>query len=78
VNFFSSLYNSLASGVNGIDRFTAAFTALSVTVTDGKMWRSIGWLALGLVLMILGLFWLIRGPINSKIDAARAVAAKAA
>lgn len=30
-------------------------------LTDGKLWRSLGWLALGIVLMLLGLLWWL-GP----------------
>lgn len=78
MNFFTSLYSALAGSATGVDRLAAAVTAMGTTITDGKMWRSLGWLLLGIALMVLGLFWLIRGPINGKIDAARAAAAKAA
>jgi hypothetical protein len=34
-------------------------------VTDGKMWRSLGWLLLGVVLMLAGVLWWI-GPSASR------------
>lgn len=33
----------------------SAVAAFFATVTDGRMWRSLGWLVLGLVLTVIGL-----------------------
>jgi hypothetical protein len=35
--------------------------AIWTELTDGKMWRSVGWLLLGVALMLLGVAWWI-GP----------------
>lgn len=49
---------SLASPFSSIQN---ALTAFYDVVTNGKMWRSLGWVALGVVLMLLGLaMWI--GP----------------
>lgn len=36
-------------------------------VTNGKMWRSLGWLILGIVLMLLGVAWWI-GPSAARMS----------
>jgi hypothetical protein len=50
-------------------------TALGITsyLTDGKMWRSLGWLFLGIILMLLGVAWWI-GPAAARVSPAGAVA----
>lgn len=45
-----------------------------IGLTDGRMWRSLGWIVLGLVLMFAGVLLLLRKP----IAATAGVAAKAA
>jgi hypothetical protein len=42
-----------------------ALAAFYDKITDGKMWRSLGWLALGLVLMITGTALLLRRPLEA-------------
>jgi hypothetical protein len=44
-----------------------ALSAFYDKLTDYKMWRSLGWLALGLVLMIAGVALLLKGSITSEI-----------
>lgn len=44
-----------------------ALAAIYDKLTDYKMWRSLGWLALGLVLMIAGVALLLKGSITSEI-----------
>jgi hypothetical protein len=39
-----------------------ALGAIYDKITDGKMWRSLGWLALGMILMITGIALLLRRP----------------
>lgn len=52
-----------------------ALAAFYDKLTDGKMWRSLGWLALGLVLMIAGVALLLRGTLEQGVaGAVRAVA----
>ena len=38
-----------------------ALTAFYDVLTNGKMWRSLGWLALGVLLMLAGLAWMLMG-----------------
>ena len=42
-------------------------------LTDGRMWRSLGWLLLGIVLMLLGVAWWI-GPSAARRSPAAVVA----
>lgn len=42
-------------------------------LTDGKLWRSLGWLLLGIVLMLLGVLWWI-GPSAARRSPAGAAA----
>jgi len=39
----------------------AAVEGIWAELTDGKLWRSLGWLVLGIVLMLLAAGWMI-GP----------------
>lgn len=49
-----------ATGIN-VNSITDAVSAIWDKISDGKMWRSLGWLALGVFLIIFGLIlWL--GP----------------
>lgn len=57
---FPILVQKLIANLTGVDRLSGVATAGFATITNGKMWRSVGWLLLGVLLMILGLFWLIR------------------
>jgi hypothetical protein len=44
----------------------SALSAFYAKVTDGKMWRSLGWLALGVLLIIFGLvLWLGPGALKA-------------
>lgn len=55
---------SAATGTN-FSSIQNALTAFYDKVTDGKMWRSLGWLALGIVLMLVGVaMWI--GPSASR------------
>lgn len=57
------------ASVSPLTRFTDIATALSAfyaKVTDGKMWRSVGWLLLGVVLIIFGLvLWIGPGAVKA-------------
>ena len=50
--------SNAVGGVNGLGQ---AVTAAWTNLRDYKMWRSLGWLLLGIVLMFLGVAWWI-GP----------------
>ena len=43
-------------------------------ITDGKFWRSLGWLLLGITLMLLGVLWWI-GPSSARQGPAEAAGA---
>ena len=50
---------SAANPLQGLGDVAAALKAFYSAVTDGKMWRSVAWVLLGLVLMVSGiLLWL--------------------
>jgi hypothetical protein len=49
---------STAGGLAGIGTI---FEAVWTELTDVRMWRSLGWLVLGIILMLLGVAWWI-GP----------------
>lgn len=64
---FWDLVQKLIPGLSGVDRLSAVFAAAFGTISDPWMWRSIGWVIAGFVLMMVAVVWF-----------AAAVAAKAA
>lgn len=55
-----------------------SLTAFFATVTDGKMWRSLGWLILGLLIMAFGINLWLHNPLGraaGKVGGAAATAA---
>jgi predicted phage tail protein len=59
-----------AGGIPGASAFSSAANALTGfydVVTNGKMWRSLGWLLLGIVLMFIGIAMFI-GPSASRMS----------
>lgn len=48
---------------------TTVIEGIWAGLTDGKLWRSLGWLILGIVLMLLGVGWWI-GPSASRASPA--------
>ena len=42
-------------------QFLSLTEGIWASLTDGKLWRSLGWLALGIALMFLGVSWWL-GP----------------
>jgi hypothetical protein len=53
------------SAAGGFDGLSKTITAVYAGVADGKFWRSLGWLLLGIILMFLGVLWWI-GPSASR------------
>lgn len=54
-----SVLNTGTNTLTGISSFAAVFKGLAENITDPKMWRSLGWLVLGAILLILGIMlWL--------------------
>lgn len=42
----------------------APFVAFFGTITDGRMWRSFGWLILGVLLMVFGINLWLHNPLG--------------
>lgn len=66
-NPLSDLFDKLMSPVSalsGADRVAGTMTAIARALFDGKMWRSLGWLTLGLFLLLAGVLILLRKPIE--------------
>jgi len=54
---FWDLVQKLIPGLTGVDRLAAVFTAAFGALSDARMWRSLGWIVLGIALMILAVVW---------------------
>lgn len=64
-NPLSDLFDKLmapVAGLTGADRVAGTLTAIARAVFDGKMWRSLGWIALGLLFMTIGILLLLWKP----------------
>jgi hypothetical protein len=60
VSIWSDIEQAL-NPLSGVDKLAGAVEGVWATVTDYKMWRSLGWLILGIALMLMGVaFWI--GP----------------
>jgi hypothetical protein len=58
------LNDSLPNPLSGIDRIGAVLEAAYKRVVDGAMWRSLGWILLGLVLIVAGIrMWAGKSPL---------------
>ena len=56
MDFFTSLLTGLlGSGAGGLTDVGAGLIAFFETITDGALWRSLGWLLLGILTMAAGL-----------------------
>lgn len=63
MGLFSSLWNGLASAGSGLSDTANALVAFFGTITDYRMWRSLGWLLLGIVLIGAGLALLAKDTV---------------
>jgi hypothetical protein len=73
-NFLSGgLLSSLSTSANdtskAIQNVAGVFGTFFGDVTDVHFWRSLGWLALGLVLAAIGLIVLLRKPLGQAAEA---------
>jgi len=76
---FWDLVQKMIPSLSGVDRLSAVFTAAFGALSDGRMWRSLGWLFLGLVLMVVAIVWLAGGILGRTVPSdGAAVAALAA
>jgi hypothetical protein len=46
-----------------------SLTAFFATITDGKMWRSLGWILLGIMIMAFGINLWLKNPIGRGVAA---------
>lgn len=78
---FSDFLGGLVGGVTGIPTTEVAaaggigglfapVTAFFATVTDGRMWRSLGWLILGLIITGIGINLWLHNPVGKAIGGA--------
>jgi hypothetical protein len=67
----------IGTGLQGITTLALAVTRFGEMLTDYRMWRSVGWVILGIVMMILGLVWWLRAPITHAAGEVAKVAAVA-
>lgn len=61
MTFFESVFSSL--GLGGVVDAGQALGAFFDTITNGRMWRSLGWLLLGVVLIIIGAAMWLRAEV---------------
>jgi len=76
-NPLSDLFDKLMAPVaalSGADKVAGTMAAIARVLFDGKTWRSVGWIMLGLLLLLAGVLLLLRKP----IEGAAGTAAKAA
>ncbi len=67
----------IGSAVTGGGVF-GSITAFFTTITDGKMWRSFGWIILGILIMVFGINLWLHNPIGRAAGGAGKAAATAA
>lgn len=67
-----------SSLVGNVDALTSEVGAIAGALTDGKMWRSLGWLILGIIILGWGVTILLRAPIEKAVGTVVGSAAKAA
>jgi hypothetical protein len=58
---------SLNNPLSGLESIARILGALGRAVTDGKMWRSLGWIVLGFIVFGFGLTLWLRKPIESAV-----------
>ena len=71
--------SNVAAAASAAEAAPAAFTSVQNALsgiydklTDGKMWRSLGWLLLGIILMVLGTALLLKEQIPKPLAGALA------
>jgi hypothetical protein len=66
MSWLSTIENDLAgaTGLSAAEQGVVVGTRFFEALVDGAMWRSLGWLILGVVLTGVGLSMLLRAPIE--------------
>ena len=68
MSLFSGIVNTLTGGVSvDLTDVGATLAAFFGTITDGKMWRSLGWILLGIICLNWGVILLLREPIEKGV-----------
>ncbi len=57
----------LIPGVKGIEEVGHWIAVFIHAITDGKMWRSLGWLILGFILFLAASAWMVKGELTKSI-----------
>lgn len=65
---FSGLLSGL--GLSGLTDTAGVLVAFFATITDYRMWRSLGWLLLGVVMIAAGLSLWLKGEVISSVGPA--------
>lgn len=55
----SSAASGIAAAAGGLSSAEGEIGGIWADLTDGQMWRSLGWLLLGVILIFIGLFLLV-------------------
>ena len=63
MGLFGTLWSGILSAGSGISDTAAALGAFFTTVTDYRMWRSLAWLILGVLLIAAGLALLAKDTV---------------
>ncbi len=63
----ANTFANLAGTATSIAKLGATVDGFFHALTDGTLWRSLGWLALGSALTILGLLLLLRKPVENAV-----------
>lgn len=59
MSFFEEIIGGLIPGLGGLSDVASMLFGFFDTITNGKMWRSLGWLLLGIALIVIGVtLWL--------------------
>ncbi len=80
-SFFDKLFKAIEGPVaaaKGITDVGSTIALVWKSLSDGKMWRSMGWILLGWILVIVGILVMFRKPISNTITTAGKAAELAA
>lgn len=67
MSLFTDVITSLIPGGTAISDVAATLTGFFATVTDGKMWRSLAWIILGVLVFAAGLALLLKGQLTKSV-----------
>jgi hypothetical protein len=79
MSWLSTIENDLAgaTGLSAAEQGVVVGTRFFEALVDGAMWRSLGWLILGIMMMGVGVSLLMRGPVNEAVGNVAKIAAVA-